>query len=136
MLRRCVLQKPKVKSTPWGSSYQKAPEILHGYTSKVRCEAVGACCDVWWGAWIVHCFAPSKHFIICAELPARVRMIVGTAVDSAVCRTGCTPAILPLLRSNRHQQQHCVCIVVQVTGKNASERLDMRAATKADKFCK
>lgn len=51
------MKKPKVKSTPWGSSYRAAPEILHGYTSKV-------------------------------------------------------------------------------TGKNASERLDMRAATKADKFCK
>lgn len=51
------MKKPKVKSTPWGSTYRAAPEILHGYTSKV-------------------------------------------------------------------------------TGKNASERLDMRAATKADKFCK
>lgn len=51
------MKKPKVKSTPWGSTYRAAPEILHGYSSKV-------------------------------------------------------------------------------TGRNASERLDMRAATKADKFCK
>ncbi|WIA19691.1 hypothetical protein OEZ85_005619 [Tetradesmus obliquus] len=51
------MAKPKVKTTPWGSSYREAPEILHGYNKKV-------------------------------------------------------------------------------TGVNASERLDMRAATKADKFCK
>eukprot|EP00775_Hariotina_reticulata_P012558 gene12558-12690_t len=51
------MAKPKVKTTPWGSSYREAPEILHGYSHKVK-------------------------------------------------------------------------------GDTASERLDMRAATKADKFCK
>ncbi|KAK9865328.1 hypothetical protein WJX84_001030 [Apatococcus fuscideae] len=50
-------KKPKIRSTPWGSSYRAAPEHLHGYSSKVK-------------------------------------------------------------------------------GKTAEERLDMRAATKADKFCK
>jgi hypothetical protein len=40
-----VLQKPKVKSTPWGSSYREAPEILHGYTSKVCCGD---------SMWVVH----------------------------------------------------------------------------------
>jgi hypothetical protein len=57
LLLLLLLQKPKVKTTPWGSSYREAPEILHGYSSKVK-------------------------------------------------------------------------------GETASERLDMRAATKADKFCK
>ena len=52
-----AVQQPKVKTTPWGSTYRPAPEILHGYSHKVK-------------------------------------------------------------------------------GDTASERLDMRAATKADKFCK
>lgn len=52
-----MLQEAKTRSTPWGSTYRAAPEILHGY-DKV------------------------------------------------------------------------------VTGKTASERLDMRSATKHDKFCK
>eukprot|EP00878_Enallax_costatus_P004153 GHUV01004382.1.p2 GENE.GHUV01004382.1~~GHUV01004382.1.p2 ORF type:complete len:121 (+),score=37.86 GHUV01004382.1:250-612(+) len=51
------MAQPKVKTTPWGSTYRPAPEILHGYSHKVK-------------------------------------------------------------------------------GDTASERLDMRAATKADKFCK
>ncbi|KAG2493842.1 hypothetical protein HYH03_008058 [Edaphochlamys debaryana] len=51
------VQEGKAKSTPWGCGYRKAPEILHGYTTKV-------------------------------------------------------------------------------TGKTAEERLDMRAASKSDKFCK
>eukprot|EP00879_Flechtneria_rotunda_P002967 GHRR01003184.1.p1 GENE.GHRR01003184.1~~GHRR01003184.1.p1 ORF type:complete len:129 (+),score=46.39 GHRR01003184.1:327-713(+) len=30
------MAKPKVKTTPWGSSYREAPEILHGYSHKVK----------------------------------------------------------------------------------------------------
>lgn len=26
----------KVKAVPWGSSYRKPPEILHGYTKKIK----------------------------------------------------------------------------------------------------
>ncbi|KAF6252953.1 hypothetical protein COO60DRAFT_1704049 [Scenedesmus sp. NREL 46B-D3] len=35
-LEQLRMAKPKVKTTPWGSSYREAPEILHGYTAKVR----------------------------------------------------------------------------------------------------
>eukprot|EP00882_Tetradesmus_deserticola_P003555 GHRQ01003763.1.p2 GENE.GHRQ01003763.1~~GHRQ01003763.1.p2 ORF type:complete len:130 (+),score=53.47 GHRQ01003763.1:1200-1589(+) len=37
-LEQLRMAKPKVKTTPWGSSYREAPEILHGYTSKVKGE--------------------------------------------------------------------------------------------------
>lgn len=47
-LCRVVPQKPKVKSTPWGSTYREAPEILHGYTSKVG-GAVGLRRGRWYG---------------------------------------------------------------------------------------
>mmetsp|Transcript_17424 Transcript_17424/g.31126 ORF Transcript_17424/g.31126 Transcript_17424/m.31126 type:complete len:110 (-) Transcript_17424:317-646(-) len=33
--RRAV---PRVKNTPWGSSYSAPPEILHGYDRKVKGE--------------------------------------------------------------------------------------------------
>lgn len=38
---------PKVRSTPWGSSYREAPEILHGYTSKVS----GGWAGTPWASW-------------------------------------------------------------------------------------
>lgn len=30
------MQEPKVRNTPWGSSYRAPPEILHGYNTKVK----------------------------------------------------------------------------------------------------
>ena len=91
----CPLQKPKVKSTPWGSTYRAAPEILHGYSSKVGVLAQDG------GAG-----RPSTALVVHTEKKPR-----------------------PHTSPRR-------CRLLQVTGKSASERLDMRAATKSDKFAK
>jgi hypothetical protein len=35
-LEMSVANQGKAKNTPWGSGYRAAPEILHGYTKKVK----------------------------------------------------------------------------------------------------
>lgn len=211
-------QKPKVKSTPWGSSYRAAPEILHGYTSKVcgppdihdsiwqpfispkvqrlalfclvaaalagmRMCRVGAERIVWgpyrihtlvcvWTYWrhpghsvkatygVLYVEYTIRRVYTYMDLPNPYACGIAVSVlqdqrcffadcsAAARQRARCAqPSELPPFTSvcmMASAMEACVltrivfyCLFgLQVTGKNASERLDMRAATKADKFCK
>lgn len=110
----------KAKATPWGSGYGRAPEILHGAPvprgegGPQHLQTRGP----------MPCIAASSA---CSS-PVFSRRAAFTWADERV-QGYASPAFFPT-----------ACLPAgyskKVKGKTAEERLDMRAAIKADKFCK
>ena len=73
-----ILQAPKVKNTPWGSSYRAAPEILHGNGRTLSCSTM-ICAVV---------LQTCRINVLYLHLPVFVSLSVFLAVCVCVCVCG------------------------------------------------
>lgn len=116
-----LVQTGKSKTTPWGSGYRPAPPLLHG----MSCSACTGC---------------EYHVSTCWCMA----ILSGTSTSyfqSNICEMGKIKVPAWFISQTLFVDVFIIyCLSAGykriVTGENASERLDMRAAVKADKFCK